>query len=372
MREIQQIKKYLAQQSQDDPSSWIVLATIVRTEGTTYRKPGAVMLLLDEVRQIGLLGGGSLEAQIHRDALKALNERQARLISFDLTDKHEALFGYATGCPGKVDILLEPFQVSSIVDDPARQAAMLGQSQGNWDWTALIWKPGGSSAQLVSRVCGGSDQTVLFGEVDQGALVTIKQAANQGHRGELQVKAESNVNILLQDVFRVPHIHIFGAGADADPLIELIVSLGWDYSIYDHRIEPEDEARFPSCSEVFNSYQVQKPVSPRSAAVLMTHNYYRDGEILSNLSSQTFDYVGLLGSRSRKLQMIEDGIWLDFHVHSPIGLPLGGRSPCAIALAIVAEIQESFFGSHGVGHEVRSKHALEKNGEEPPPMTVDI
>jgi len=90
------------------PSGPVVLATVVNTAGSTYRKPGARMLMLPEGRYVGLLSGGCLEGDLAEHAARVLAEGDPRAIEYDLRGPDDALFGIGAGCEGAMRILLEP------------------------------------------------------------------------------------------------------------------------------------------------------------------------------------------------------------------------------------------------------------------------
>lgn len=115
-------------------------------------------------------------------------------------------------------------------------------------------------------------------------------------------------------------IVLFGNGPDVAPVVRCAQQLGWRVDVVTTR-EPVD-------------------VSDYDAAIVMTHNFPRDVEILRTLLSSRLAYIGLLGPRTRGDELLAElGAPRDARIFSPIGLDLGAETPEEIALSIVAEVQ---------------------------------
>ncbi len=153
-------------------------------------------------------------------------------------------------------------------------------------------------------------------------------------------------------------ILIFGAGQDAIPVAQFAKALGWHVSVLDRRAAYANRDRFPTVDEIkimrLENGLDTLSLDARTAVVLMTHNYFDDRELLKVLLPSTIGYLGLLGPRHRTKQLLEDlksgGLAVplhSYHFHTPIGLDIGAKTPEAIALAIVAEIQAVFANRAG-------------------------
>lgn len=198
---------------------------------------------------------------------------------------------------------------------------------------------------------------------------------NMGCRGVITIRlepvsAESPVIARLRaayedrtasDDVEVPlRLVIYGAGADAVPLARIADELGWSVCVTDHRPAFLAEGRFPSHTEIIPSTTDQVPEiksDARTAAVLMTHNYNRDRQLLPSIIEGEFFYIGLLGPKRRTEQMLgeiaAEGVVPPpetlAKIYAPIGLDIGADTPESIAVAIIAEIQ-SVFASREGGH----------------------
>jgi xanthine/CO dehydrogenase XdhC/CoxF family maturation factor len=157
------------------------------------------------------------------------------------------------------------------------------------------------------------------------------------------------VSYFLERLKKPTHLHLFGAGPDADAVYELTVALGWEISIYDHRRALLAKGRFPKAFALSHTYYEDDwslPVLDASTpCVVMTHNLPRDLLLVPKLLAINGVYVGVLGAQKRAA-MIRDGLEERgfsqeqlLRLHSPVGLDIGAQEPWTIALSILAEIQ---------------------------------
>jgi xanthine/CO dehydrogenase XdhC/CoxF family maturation factor len=154
------------------------------------------------------------------------------------------------------------------------------------------------------------------------------------------------VDVLIEVIQPPPSLLLFGAGQDALPLAQFTKTLGWQLTVVDcHALETTAQ-RFPMANQIILTRREvvsqQVTIAPHTVAVVMTHNYFDDLEILKYLLPSAVQYIGVLGSRQRTqrlLQMLPEEQSIDQRLHAPIGLDIGAETPEAIAIAIVAEIQ---------------------------------
>ncbi len=149
-----------------------------------------------------------------------------------------------------------------------------------------------------------------------------------------------------------PSLILFGAGDDAQPLVEFAAALGWHVTVADDRSNLARAERFPNAAAVRNLEAALADAGPETAAVIMTHSYEQDRKILSVLLAKDMKYIGVLGPRLRTERLVgEIAPALELtaaecmaRLHTPVGLDLGGHSPASIALSIAAELQAVFAG----------------------------
>jgi xanthine/CO dehydrogenase XdhC/CoxF family maturation factor len=147
-----------------------------------------------------------------------------------------------------------------------------------------------------------------------------------------------------------PKLLICGAGPDAEPLFEFAYRLGWKVSLIDHRPAYATANRFDGAELVrlieLERWSAEIALEHYSAAVVMSHHLSADAKYLEALANSRIPYIGLLGPPARRARLMADlGVKADSlntRLRAPVGLNLGGRTPEAIALSIVAELQSTF------------------------------
>jgi xanthine dehydrogenase accessory factor len=290
-----------------------VLATVVATAGSTYRKPGARMLLMADGSFIGLLSGGCLESDLQIHAGEVLESGVARAVEYDTRGPDDVLFGMGSGCEGSMRVLLEPAGPASSAETALRAAGRQTQH--------------GASAALI--MVHRSAEMPLGTYADGAVLSDIERS-----RAFVQVIAPP------------PHLLICGAAPDAEPVAGTARTLGWRVTVVDHRPAYAVPARFAG-AEV----RVVKPSALRSdidlaschAAVVMSHHLPSDEAYLRELANAELPaYIGLLGPKSRRARLAQElgpvmGT-LSARIRGPVGLDIGAITPEAIALAIIAQI----------------------------------
>ena len=292
----------------------LVIAIIVATEGSTYRKPGAFMLLSSSGRRAGLLSGGCLEGDLHEHALKMLaDDRRCMMHRYDNRSSDDPIWGLGLGCEGSMTIFL------------------------------LRCSTGDSYEPLTAIFTSLTKNEVVELMVDlrDGAFITADSATSA---------PVSSVDHFLLRITPPLRLLICGAGPDAEPLFDFAHRLGWKVTLLDHRPAYAVMHRF-SGAEIVKQIELDEWVKDLdlqrySAAVVMSHHLGADAQYLRGLARSTIPYIGLLGPPARRERLLADvgplAADLATRLRAPVGLNLGGRTPEAIALSIVAEIQAAF------------------------------
>ncbi len=306
------------------------------------------MVVLADGRTAGTLSGGCLEADLLRRAAWIVRNGAA-MEHFSTTFDDTAEVPYGLGCGGELDILAEPLgtpEACALLQ--AFEASLRGEAR-----TVLTVLPrerlSTSSSHFARIVFDG--RTLLFaseGLKHGPAAHLLHTEVDEGGTADL-------ANTLLSGVF-VEHIPaaqrivIFGAGEDAKPLVRLGAEMGFSMIVTDSRAQLAKPERFPQAEAVLFAHSSSAvPVLPHDAVVLMTHSYEQDRRLLTELLPLAPCYLGLLGARHRSALLLREaselcGMPLSGAVertHAPIGLELGGDGPEAVALAIIAEIQQT-------------------------------
>jgi xanthine/CO dehydrogenase XdhC/CoxF family maturation factor len=331
----------------------LVLATVVRTDGPTYTKPGALMLIAESGEYAGLLSGGCLEGDLAEHGRAVLRDGNAKLVRYDMHGPDELLFGLGSGCEGAMDILLQRLDASTDWQPMTRLASAW---QGRTTEGVLL-----VVRSEDPRLSPGSGAFISdakpFGGGDAGVLVPLVREQRMSASNRFLPQALSGVDVLVLVEAPAPRVLLLGAGPDAKPVAELASFLGWNLTVIDHRPHYAQIERFPHAELVLDGgpaalallLQAEPGCSQRfAAAIVMSHHFLSDRNYLDTLASSDIPYVGLLGPLVRRERLLSQlgsrGTRLLPRLRSPVGLNLGAATPETIALAIAAEIQAMLAG----------------------------
>src|SRR3977135_641981 len=272
MREIRDILR-LFELHRGEP---FALATLVRTHGSSYRRPGARMLICGNGATAGSLSGGCLEEEVTRRALEVMRGGSPMLMNFDTRLRF--------GCNGSIDIFVEAIREDFLPELATNFAER--------------------------RSCRAA--TVFAGAGETGTRLLGREE-------------QPPDDVFVQEIEPAIRLLIFGEGPDSIPLRAFAEILGWDVVEID---QPADLAAHADA---------------RTAAIVKSHNYGRDFAALCHLLKLDLPYVGLLGPRKRRDQLLnavlDEGIAIDAEIFAPAGLDLGAETPEELALALFSEIQ---------------------------------
>lgn len=223
--------------------------------------------------------------------------------------------------------------------------------------------PGVGARLLVSA--GGNASGALVG-TDLGALVLADArrvlASGVGESKTYAAPNGGTVDVFLEAILPPVPLIVFGAGHDAVPLARLAKEVGWNVTVVDTRAARPRPERFPGAGVVLacapGEIAARVPLSARTVAIVMTHNYHDDRALVQTLLASPARYIGVLGPRRRTerilTELADEGVTVDpdeinERLHAPVGLDIGADNPAEIALAIVGEIQAALAGRPG-GH----------------------
>ena len=343
----------------------MALATVVHVEGSSYRRPGARMLVTDDGQLTGAISGGCLEGDALRKALLAISQQKNKLVTYDTTDDDDTALGVQLGCNGIVHILFEPIKPEEKSHPLELLKKVLAQRQNSVLITLFSLK-GRNSEQPGTCFLYQEKDEVTTSTSDNPSFNTtftaLKDAAFE--------KSDSFFNTINIDHTEVtafveflsppPSLVIAGAGNDTIPLTEMASILGWDITVVDGRAGHATRQRFPAANQVIVSKagEVLDHVAAdsRTFFVLMTHNYNYDLALLKTLIPiDDCPYIGALGPRKKLERMYDDllkeGISVTeiqkSKVFGPVGLDIGAETSEEIALSVLAEIKAVLQGKKG-------------------------
>ena len=318
------------------PGAGCVLGIVFATAGSTYQKPGALILLDRMGMRHGALSGGCLEPEVEERARRVADNRCAEVIDFDTRGDEDLLFGSGTGCRGRIHLLLLP----QPPDAPLTEALeRLATSAGPLELALVVEGPatGSGSASL-------NGATWHWGRDGQRVPLAISRSSAVQSAESEQLLARVRLN-------PPPRVLLFGAGPETSALFQFAQRLGWSVSLVEHRGRWLKFAHSAGVRDIIEAAPDDAAVLWRgqhaTAAVAMTHNYALDMKHLRACADSELSYIGLLGPAARRDQMLaelgeEYAKRLGGRLHAPVGLALGGRGPEPLALAIAAELQQHF------------------------------
>ncbi|MEH1801065.1 XdhC family protein [Nostoc sp.] len=331
------------------------LATVVKTQGSTYRRPGAKMLMTNTGRMIGTISAGCLENDVFMHTQQRMSSGEPIVVTYDNTASEDILWGFGLGCNGTVQVLIERLERESTPNAIAFTQECFNKKHLGIIATVFAFE-GGVDVKLGSRLLVYPNGKIITDIKDpnlvQSLLADTQTAfANQKSSVNNYQLPLGSAEVFIEVIQPPTHAVIFGAGYDAVPVAQFAQALGWDVTVVDCRANQATKARFPMPCDVILSRReiVQKQIfiDAYTVAVVMTHNYLDDLEILKMLLASPARYIGALGPKPRTERLLEDLRSQKIvytteqlkRLHGPIGIDIGADTPEGIAIAIIAEIQ---------------------------------
>lgn len=328
------------------------LATVVKVEGSSYRRPGARMLITETGQLTGAISGGCLEGDALRKALTAIHLQENRLVTYDTSDEDDAKLGVQLGCNGIVYILFEPLNADAKINpiailnevagkrEDAAVAVLFSLDGRQHAGTQLILKANSNFKNIPGLTNSNIEEDLQEVLLTQTSVFKSYTFNNQP------------VTAFLEFISTPISLVIAGAGNDAQPLAQMCHLLGWQVTVVDGRPAQATLDRFPTADYVLVAKPSEVDLTKSDACtafVLMTHNYNYDVALLGRLLATNTPYIGSLGPKKKLLKMLDE-LGLDTEpnrqrVHGPVGLDIGAETAAEIAVSIVAEIKAFFSGA---------------------------
>lgn len=320
-----------------------VLVTVVGTHGSSYRSPGARMLILPDGSRIGAVSGGCLEGELCRRAHWWTSESPAVLKTFD-TSTQEDNEGFGLGCGGGIDLLLERLGSDTGTTHPLLAQQRVTESRVGAAVAVVLEATATSGLRVGDRFA--ADGVQQYPEV--AALLERAVAIDYSFTAELREGALAGSRVFFESLTPPVQLVVCGAGTDAQPVVAQAAALGWSVVVLDQRADFARELRFPEAEQVIVAKDAAAleglRFDRRTAAIVMSHSFAQDTFFLESLLARPLGYLGVLGSRRRTLDLLarlgRDAMPPD--LHAPAGLDIGAETPEQIALSILSEVQASF------------------------------
>lgn len=349
------------------------LATVVQVMGSSYRSPGARMLITNDGHWTGSISGGCLEGDALRKARQVMETNTPITVRYDTSKEDNQVFAINLGCNGVIDVLLEPVDpqdlnnpivlYQSLLDIPNSQAIgivfygkseMIGKKVRLNSTSDQVENSGSvrpSECICHSDFAEDDTEEKLAGLIAADLLELFQTKKSRAIRYQFDgLEAEVFVELIQPPI----QLMIFGGGFDARPLSEMAKKLGWSVTVTDECVAHIAPLFFPHADKLSLCHREfvdrEFVISANTACVLISHNYEYDRDVLKKLLGTGATYIGILGPKKRFDKMLNEladhQIHLseqDWHrIHAPIGIDIGAETPDEIAIAIIAEIMGKF------------------------------
>jgi xanthine dehydrogenase accessory factor len=322
-----------------------VLATVIRVEGSAYRRPGAKMVIPEDGDGVGHITAGCLEEEVQGLAEEVLAAGEPRVERYDLmpeADEGDDVWGLGVGCNGVIDILLEPldetYRPAVAAFDEGRDLGVLTVVDGDAEGARAYYDP-------------STDELDLGEGFDADLADRVRAvAAELTGRGKSDSVTVDGVTVFVDGVAAPSKLVVVGTGHDVGPIAELGAKADFRVTVVGFRGAAAKADRFPAASEVVSTSPARMTdaydFDANTYVVVSTHNFVDDRLAVEALLNSDVPYVGLMGPRERFEEMLDDfaeegteftDAQLD-RLYTPVGLDLGGGSPYQIALSIVSEV----------------------------------
>jgi len=339
------------------------LATLVKVKGSAFRRPGARMLIRDDGTSVGTLSSGCLEADVIERAKMTMESQDAITVTYDTNLPESDVWGLNLGCNGIIQILLESLPLS--VRSPHLKFLSDCISTSKSGIIASVFRVDGEvKATVGSHLFLAQDGRIEEDVRNPALCAALTEDCVEALRSRSSCNKEYRftegvVEALIEFIRPPLPLFIFGAGAEAIPLASMAKDLGWAVTVIDHRPAFIGKERFTTADRCIlarpEEVAQMLTIGSDAAAVILTHDFSHDLELLRTLLPSQASYIGLLGPSKRAEELLEKLRETGFiptpqqlsRFHAPVGLNIGAESPEELALAILSEIQASVNGRTG-------------------------
>jgi xanthine/CO dehydrogenase XdhC/CoxF family maturation factor len=337
----------------------LALASVYETEGSTYSKAGAQMLITADGKFHGMLSGGCLEGDLAERARAVIASGQAQAVTYDLGQNDEELWGLGVGCDGLMRIFLQPLTADGAYEPFATMARALRgdthQVAATVIESGIEGLPAGATMVTVEGDLEYSDVgSAYLAPLSAQVGSTLLQDASGTRSVELD---DGEVRVLFAVLKPPPAILVLGAGLDAGPVVRFAAELGWRVTVQDHRPAYIESGQFGAAEQVHcvpvDQLSATVDLDRYDAAIVMSHHLTSDRSYLGQLAKTRMEYIGLLGPADRRRRLLQElggtAEKLEHRLHGPAGIDIGGRGPASIALSIIAEMHRQLMKSPASG-----------------------
>jgi xanthine/CO dehydrogenase XdhC/CoxF family maturation factor len=318
----------------------LVLAVVIATEGSTYRKPGAMMLISRDGSFEGMISGGCLEGDLLHHADRVFKHGEPTRVTYDMGADEELVWNLGLGCDGVIHLLLIRLERESGFGFLEQLDASHGDRRAAL--VALTTRTSGSALAGATALRDRSERSIGDPALQRALRDAAEDWPEWRYRRVALEDDEGVAEVLLIHMPPQVRVVVCGAGPDAVPVARALAELDWDIQVVDHRPAYARASRFPAGCRVAVARPAELAAAVEldgvDAVVIMSHHLENDALYLRQVTDRDIPYIGVLGPAARRQRLCEMADCDPERVHGPVGLDIGAELPAAIALSLVAEI----------------------------------
>ncbi len=332
------------------------LATVVRVEGSSYRRTGARMLITDSGEWIGGISGGCLEGDALKKAKFAMAQNRATMVTYDTTDDDPYQIGVGLGCNGIIDVLLAPLDFQNTNNQVLTLQNCIESRKPNIVVTVTNLKGEFKNIQLGQAIKYDSENELLLKSISVNLFNDIDNCLNsEKSESKKYQNQEGEIQIFIEVIIPETHLIMYGGNYDIYPMVKLAKEVGWKVSVVCNPLKVH-KSLFEMADFVIEKEKGENiEIDQYTVALLMAHDYETDFKNMRNFLKTNIKYIGMLGPKKRTdkmfLKLSEEGNTVSepdlLRIATPVGLDIGAANPEEIAISIIAEIKTFFTGRTG-------------------------
>lgn len=347
MKEIEKIVS--AYQKINWQQEQVALGTVVKVDGSAYRRIGARMFVSSSGTWVGGISGGCLEGDALKRAQIAIMKNKNSIVVYDTTEDDPHQIGVGLGCNGRIEVLLTPIDHR----DKNNQVEFLDKITSRRSATIVlqVLNIQNGNPQLRGKFYTQDTLNDLAEATEVDLAVIELNIRRTFYKRKSKVftliNAHGHEYEVLFELIR-PKIKLvcIGDNYDVNAFMGIATELGWEIHVAGKQ-QKLSKAVYQAAKQVYSLDAAQHiEMDEYTAVVLMSHDYKTDLKLLKAYLNKKMPYLGLLGPKKRMLRMQKDlteaRITVDLeslpHLYAPIGLDIGAETPEEIALSIAAEI----------------------------------
>ena len=310
----------------------MVLVTVVASSGATPRGAGARMIVTEEGRIWGTIGGGAVEYRSEQMAKQVLKEKSSLGHDFSLTRDDVQNLGMI--CGGAVQVFFHYI--------PENDEGYI------------------SLAKKALELCAADEDVWLISDIGKGGELSLYHA-KEGFIGtdggqwliqhlgrQPKLIKENGREVYAEQIFSSGKVYIFGCGHVSQELVPVLSHVGFRCVAMDDREEFANERLFPTAEKVmlvdFEKIADYVTIKENDYVCVMTRGHAYDTTVQAQILKTPACYIGVIGSKAKKAGVYQKLYGMGFteadtdRITSPIGLSIKAETPAEIAISIAGQM----------------------------------